>query len=112
MGSTHQRSGHRVYEDLHASPEFGELRRRFRSFVFPYTAAFLVWYLLYVVMCNWATDFMDTKLVGHINVAMVFGLLQFATTFAIAWRYSRYSAAKLDPLAGELERRYNEELAK
>jgi uncharacterized membrane protein (DUF485 family) len=112
VSGTHQRSGHQVYDDLHASPEFSELRRRFRGFVFPYTAAFLAWYLLYVVMSIWATDFMSTKLVGHINVAMVFGLLQFATTFGIAWRYSRFAAAKLDPLAGELERRYTEEMAK
>ncbi len=112
MSGTHQSSGHQVYEDLHASQDFHELRRRFRSFVFPYTAAFLLWYLLYVVMCNWATDFMDTKLVGHINVALVFGLLQFVTTFAIAWRYSRFSAAKLDPLAAELVDRYTKEVAK
>ena len=59
------------------SPEFDELRRRYRGFVFPVTVAFLAWYLLYVVMCNWATDFMSTKLVGNINVALVFGLLQF-----------------------------------
>jgi uncharacterized membrane protein (DUF485 family) len=112
VSGTHQRSGHQVYEDLHASPDFSELRRRFRSFVFPYTAAFLAWYLLYVAMSIWAKDFMSTELLGNINVAMVFGLLQFATTFGIAWRYSRYSAAKLDPLAGELQRRYDEEMAK
>jgi uncharacterized membrane protein (DUF485 family) len=112
VSGTHQRSGHQVYEDLHATPEFNELRRRFRSFVFPYTAAFLAWYMLYVVMSIWATDFMSTKLVGHVNVAMVFGLLQFATTFGIAWRYSRYAAAKLDPLASQLDRRYSEEMAK
>ena len=73
--TTHQRSGHAVYEDLHASADFQELRRRYRSFAVPWTIAFLVWYLLYVVMSNWATDFMDTKLLGHINVALVFGLL-------------------------------------
>ncbi len=31
-------------------PEFVELRRRYRGFVFPATVAFLSWYLLYVVM--------------------------------------------------------------
>ena len=46
---------------------------------------------------------MGTKVVGNINVALVFGLLQFVTTFLLAWLYSRYANAKLDPLARELE---------
>jgi uncharacterized membrane protein (DUF485 family) len=97
-----------VYDSLHAADDFAELRRRYRSFVVPATVAFLAWFLLYVVMSNWAGDFMGTKVVGNINVALVFGLLQFATTFLIAYLYSRYSAARLDPLAHELNTRYEE----
>lgn len=92
-----------VYDELHARPEFTELRRLYRGFVFPATVAFLTWYLLYVVMSNWAGGFMGTKVVGNVNVALVFGLLQFATTFLIAWLYARYSTAKLDPLAKTLD---------
>ena len=33
-------------------------------------------------------DFMSTKVVGNINVALVFGLLQFVTTFLLAWLYA------------------------
>jgi len=95
-----------VYDQLHAAPEFAELRRRYRGFVFPATIAFLVWYLLYVVLSNWAGDFMSKQVVGNINVALVFGLLQFATTFLIAWLYSRYSSSRLDPLARELDERF------
>jgi uncharacterized membrane protein (DUF485 family) len=97
-----------IYDRLHASPEFAELRRRYRSFVFPATAAFLAWYLLYVILSNWAGDFMDTRVVGHINVALVFGLLQFATTFGIAYLYARYSQQKLDPLARQLDAEYRQ----
>ena len=95
-----------VYAELHASPEFTELRKRYHGFVFPATVAFLVWYLLYVVLSNWGGSFMNHKVAGHINVALVFGLLQFVTTFALAWYYSRFSATKLDPLARELDERY------
>ncbi|TNM38607.1 DUF485 domain-containing protein [Nocardioides albidus] len=96
-----------VYDELHASPEFAELKRRYRGFVFPATIAFLAWYLLYVVLSNWAGGFMSTKVIGdHINVALVFGLLQFATTFLIAWLYSNYSTKRLDPLARELDERF------
>lgn len=101
-----------VYDRLHETAEFTELRRRYRGFAFPATVAFLSWYLLYVVMSMWAGDFMDTKLVGNINVALVFGLLQFLSTFVIAYLYSRHANKELDPLARTLETRYNEEVGR
>ena len=57
----------------------------------PATAAFLSWYALYVLMSMFAHDFMATKVVGNINVALVLGLLQFVTTFLIAWLYSHHN---------------------
>jgi uncharacterized membrane protein (DUF485 family) len=98
-----------VYDELHESADFVELRRRYRRFAFPATAAFLSWYLLYVVMCNWADGFMSTKVVGHVNVALVFGLLQFASTFVIAYLYSRYMSRNVDQLAREVEHRFEQE---
>jgi uncharacterized membrane protein (DUF485 family) len=95
-----------IYDRLHATPEFAELRRRYRGFVFPATVAFLAWYLLYVVLSSWATDFMSTQVVGNINVALIFGLLQFVTTFGLAYVYSRFSTSKLDPLARQLDAEY------
>jgi uncharacterized membrane protein (DUF485 family) len=88
-----------------ASEEFGELRRSHRSFAFPLTVGFIVWYLLYVLLSNYADDFMGTKLFGNINVALVLGLAQFLTTFLIAWWYSRHAAAKLDPKAEAIKSR-------
>jgi uncharacterized membrane protein (DUF485 family) len=105
----HARRHDPVYDELHATPEFARLRTAYRSFVFPATVAFLLWYLLYVVMSSWATDFMATQVVGNINVALVFGLLQFVTTFLIAWMYARYMGRRVDPLARDLENRYLEE---
>ena len=100
--SVHRRSQDPVYAELAASKEFAELRRRYRGFAFPWTVAFLVWYLLYVVMSMWAHDFMSTKIVGNINVALVFGLLQFVSTFLIAWAYARYADRRLDPVADRI----------
>lgn len=88
-----------VYERFQGSAEFQDLRRKFRRFVFPMTAAFLVWYLLYVVLSGWARGFMGAELVGSINVALVFGLLQFVSTFLIAWLYARHAERSLDPIA-------------
>ncbi|TDB91488.1 DUF485 domain-containing protein [Actinomadura sp. KC216] len=91
-----------VYERFQSGAEFQELRRRFRRFAFPMTAAFLSWYLLYVVLSGWARGFMGKELFGSINVALVFGLLQFVSTFVIAWLYARHADRSLDPIADKI----------
>lgn len=93
------------FREVQSSAEFGELRRTQRSFAFPLTLAFVSWYLLYVLLSNYAGDFMGTTVLGNINVAFVLGLAQFLTTFLIAWWYSRHAAAKLDPKAEALRAR-------
>ena len=93
------------FAQVQESAEFGELRRSHRSFAFPLTVAFIAWYLVYVLLSNYAGDFMGTKLFGNINVALVLGLGQFLTTFLIAWFYSRHAAAKLDPKAEAIKSR-------
>ncbi len=90
------------YLEMEQDPRFGGLKKRQRSFIFPVTAAFLGWFLLYVVMSAYARDFMAKEVMNHINVALVFGLLQFVSTFVIAWAYSRFARTRLDPVATEL----------
>ena len=68
-----------------------------------------LWYLLYVICNNWARDFMDIKVVGNINIALVWGLLQFVSTFAIAYFYARHAKKSLDPLASELRDEFDRE---
>lgn len=90
------------YLAVQRSTEFAGLRRALRGFVFPMTVAFIVWYALYVILSAYARGFMGVKLVGNVNVALVFGLLQFVSTFAIAWLYSRHAERKVDPVADRL----------
>lgn len=90
---------------VQSSEEFAQLRRSHRSFAFPLTVAFILWYLVYVLLSNYAGDFMGTKVAGHVNVAFVLGVAQFVTTFLIAWWYSRHAAAQLDPKAAALKSR-------
>ncbi|TDD68163.1 DUF485 domain-containing protein [Actinomadura rubrisoli] len=92
-----------AYARLRGTPEFEALRLAFRRFVFPMTVAFLAWYLLYVVLSAYARGFMGHKVAGEINVALIFGLLQFVSTFLIAWLYERYARGKLEPLAAEVK---------
>lgn len=107
--AVHRRPAHSVYQELHDSEEFAQLRRSYRGFIVPWTVVFLVWYFLYVILSNWAGGFMGAQLFGNINVALVFGLLQFVSTFAIAWLYGRHMNRRVDGLARHLEERYNAE---
>ncbi len=106
---THAQQADPLYRELAQSEDFQELRRRYRRFVVPWTVAFLSWYLLFVILSNWAPDFMSTKVLGNINLGLLLGLLQFVTTFAIAWIYARHAAAKFDPLAKLVKDRYDAE---
>lgn len=91
-----------AYVAVQRSDEFQALRRKFRGFVLPMTAFFLVWYFLYVLLSIFAHDFMSTKVVGNINIGLIFGLLQFVTTFAITFIYARWANREFDPLADAL----------
>ncbi|MFC9277716.1 DUF485 domain-containing protein [Streptomyces collinus] len=93
------------FTEVQQSAEFGELRRSHRSFAFPLTIGFIAWYLLYVLLSNYAGGFMGTKVAGNVNVALVLGLAQFLTTFLIAWWYARHAAADLDPKAEAIKSR-------
>ncbi len=103
------RSDSEVYRQIAGESDFAELRRRYRRFAFPATIGFMVWYITYVVCNNWARDFMDTKVVGNINIALVFGLLQFLSTFLIAFLYARHAGKALDPLSTKLREEFEAE---
>ena len=96
------------YQAVQSSEEFQRLRNKLRNFIFPMTVAFFLWYLLYVLLSAYARGFMSTKIVGNINVALVFGLLQFVSTFLIAWYYSRYASRELDPIADDIRNKMEE----
>ncbi len=90
------------YIDVQKSPEFQDLRKRYRGFVLPVTGLSLLWYFLYVGLAAYATDFMGTKVLGNINVGLVLGLLQFVTTFAVTSAYVRYAGRVLDPRSADI----------
>lgn len=105
MSSTGERSTGTVYEQMQATPEFADLRSRLRRFIFPMSALFLAWYLLYVVLASYAPEFMAIKVVGNINVGLIIGLLQFVSTFVITTLYVRFANKHIDPAAEALRER-------
>lgn len=99
MSDTAQTGAGDRYVAVQATPEFQALRKKFRGFVFPMTAFFLGWYFLYVFLSIFAQGFMNKILFGKITVGLIFGLLQFVTTFAITFVYARWANRELDPAA-------------
>lgn len=93
------------YEEAQASPEFMELKKRFRAFAFPMTVAFLAWYLAYVLLSTYAADFMSTTVFGNVNVGLLLGLAQFVTTFVITHVYVAHANKRTDPIADEMRDR-------
>ena len=90
------------YGAVQASPDFQRLRRTHRSFVFPVLGACLAWYFAYVLLASYAHDFMSIRVFGSVNIAMVLGMAQVVTTFAVTTWYVHYANKRLDPLAEEI----------
>jgi uncharacterized membrane protein (DUF485 family) len=93
------------YEAVRASRDFWTIRRRFGSFVGPACTLFIVWYFLFVIIAVFAPGFMRISVFGDINIGLCFGVLQFASTFAIAASYRYWARRRLDPLADRLRHR-------
>lgn len=89
------------YEAFQARPEFQEYKHRFRRSVFPIAVAFMIWFLLYVVLAAYAHEFMAQPMLG-LNVGLWLGLAQFVTTFGITMWYVSFANRRLDPATAAL----------
>ncbi|MER6379259.1 DUF485 domain-containing protein [Streptomyces sp. NPDC001118] len=91
-----------VYVEVQRSPAFQEVRATYRRFVVPGAAAFLAWYMGYLVTATTAPGLMARSVTGAVNVGMLAGLGQFLTTFALTWAYARHARLRRDRAALEL----------
>jgi uncharacterized membrane protein (DUF485 family) len=97
-----ERSAAGVYLEVQRSAAFQEVRRRYRRFVVPAVVLFFAWYVAYVVTATTAPGLMAQPVAGVVNVAMVAGLGQFASTFLLTWLYVRHARLRRDRAALEL----------
>jgi uncharacterized membrane protein (DUF485 family) len=96
---------------VQGSPEFVSLRRRWRGFIFTMSAVFLGWFLVYVLLSDFAHGVVDTRIGGtNFTVGLVLGLLQFVSTFTIATIYVRFADKNLDDDAEALRERVEDKL--
>lgn len=79
------------------SPEFQELRSKQRGITFPLAIAGVIWFVIYIFTAMYTPGFFGIKLFGNVNLGIVFGFLQFVTTFAITWFYVKFADKELEP---------------
>ena len=91
-----------VFLAAQRSPQFQDLRRRYRGWVIPVAAASLAWYFVYVLLAAYASGFMGREVAGNINVGLIMGLLQFVTTFGVTALYVRFADKVLDPATARI----------
>ena len=96
---THTEDDDKVnWEEIAAMSEFKSLVTAKIGFIVPATIFFLVYYLALPLLAGFAKDFMDTKIIGEVNIAYLFALSQFVMTFVLAGIYLR-KAAVFDEMA-------------
>ncbi|MFE2477362.1 DUF485 domain-containing protein [Streptomyces sp. NPDC059389] len=91
-----------IYLEVQRSAAFQEVRSRYRGFVVPATAGFLLWYVAYVVAATMAPGLMARPVFGAVNVALLAGLGQFLSTFLLTWAYARHARLRRDRAALDL----------
>ncbi|AUI57618.1 DUF485 domain-containing protein [Amycolatopsis sp. BJA-103] len=90
------------FDRIQHGKEFVALRKTFRRFVFPMSLLFFTWYMTFVLLAAYAHDFMSRKVWGEVNVGMLLGLGQFASTILITIGYLKFADKRLDPKVAQL----------
>ncbi|MFC3454886.1 DUF485 domain-containing protein [Amycolatopsis speibonae] len=90
------------FDRIQHGKEFVALRKTFRRFVFPMSLLFFTWYMTFVLLAAYAHDFMSRKVWGEVNVGILLGLGQFASTILITIAYLKFANKRLDPQVEQL----------
>ncbi|MBC7589690.1 MAG: DUF485 domain-containing protein [Salinibacterium sp.] len=90
------------FTKIRESEQFRILKKRHRNFVFPVVIGCLLWYVAYVLLADYAHEFMSTPVFGSVNLGLLLGLAQIATTFIVTTWYVSYANKRLDPIATQI----------
>lgn len=84
-----------------AMPEFQDMLRAKRRFLLPCCAFFSLYYLAFLVLVGWFSDFVKQPVWGKVNLAYLLAISQFVMTWVLAYVYMR-RAKRFDRQAAEL----------
>jgi uncharacterized membrane protein (DUF485 family) len=86
------------WEALEHTPEFQELIRKKKVFVFPATIFFLSYYMAFILLAGYAKSFMASSVYEGLTVGYVLALSQFVMVLVLGLLYMRFSDREYDPL--------------
>jgi uncharacterized membrane protein (DUF485 family) len=89
------------WKALAATARFRELIRAKRRFIVPAMIFFILYYFALPVLVGYARPFMETRVIGSVNLAYLFALSQFFMAWIIAALYVR-AAMRFDKMAREV----------
>jgi uncharacterized membrane protein (DUF485 family) len=90
-----------LWDRIAASREFKDLMATKRLFIVPAFIFFVLYYFALPVLVGYAPQFMQTRVVGKVNLAYLFALSQFFVAWLIAGLYVR-AATTFDRLAKDI----------
>jgi uncharacterized membrane protein (DUF485 family) len=89
------------WDRIAASKEFKDLMATKKIFIVPAFIFFVVYYFALPVLVGYAPNFMDTRVIGVVNIAYLFALSQFFVAWIIAGLYVK-AANDFDRLSQDI----------
>ena len=99
-----------VWDRVAAMDQFKDLMAAKARFIVPATMFFLVYYFALPVLVGFARPWMETAVLGPVNIAYLFALSQFFMAWILAWLYIR-AADRFDGQAKRILERLREPAA-
>lgn len=90
-----------IWDRIAESKEFKDLMATKKIFIVPAFVFFVVYYFALPVLVGYAPQFMQTKVIGKVNLAYLFALSQFFVAWIIAGLYMK-AASNFDRLAKDI----------
>src|ERR1035438_7699742 len=77
------------WDRVAANEEFKDLLAAKARFIVPAALFFMTYYFALPLLVGYAPEFMSQPVIGPVNIAYLFALLQFFMAWTIAWLYMR-----------------------
>lgn len=102
MGATKSLPDDERYVAVHDSARFKDLRRKWQVFTLRATVTFVGWWFLSIGLGAFRPSFYTVRVVGSLNVGLIFVLVTFALVLVIITSYLRYARTRMDPLGEQI----------
>src|SRR5699024_8021782 len=95
------------YIKIEQTEEFKELKRRKYRFILPVPIVFIVYYLFFIVISDYAQDIISQPLWRNLTTGYLFGVSYYLVVWALAFVYV-IKARQYDKLVDEIVEKYTD----